>query len=120
MVDDLAAVSTTPDVIHGHRYHETMTALMHFPSEPAICHGRPIGRDKPPKFPRILRYAAVDQTCYDKLIYETAIPEERVRLVTNFVDLKRFKPRASLPERPKRVLILCNYTPGVPTLGCCT
>jgi hypothetical protein len=118
VVDDLAAVSSPPDVIHGHHYHETMTALLRFPGVPAIyvCHDWHTWFDKPPKFPRILRYAAVDQTCYDKLIYETAIPEGRVRLVPNFVDLKRFKARASLPARAQRVLILCNYTHEFPHL----
>jgi hypothetical protein len=87
VVDDLAAVSTPPDVIHGHHYHETMTALLRFPSVPAVyvCHDWYSRLDAPPKFPRILRYVAVDQACYDKLIYETAIPEERVRLLLNFV-----------------------------------
>jgi glycosyltransferase involved in cell wall biosynthesis len=112
IVDDLAAVSTPPDVIHGHHYHETMTALLRFPGVPAIyvCHDWYSRLDAPPKFPRILRYVAVDQTCYDKLVYETAIPEERVRLLLNFVDLERFKPRAPLPVQPKRALMLCNYT----------
>src|SRR2546421_10269031 len=119
VLDDLAAVSATPYVIHGHHYHETMTALLRFPGVPAIyvCHDWHSWFDKPPKFPRILRYGAVDQTCYDKLIYETAIPEERVRLVPNFVDLKRFKLRASLSARPQRVLILCNYTQEFPHLA---
>jgi hypothetical protein len=119
VVDDLAAVSSPPDVIHGHHYHETMTALLRFPGVPAIyvCHDWYSRLDAPPKFPRILRYVAVDQACYDKLIYETAIPEERVRLLLNFVDLERFKPRSPLPTRPKRALVLCNYTEDNPHLA---
>ena len=112
VVDDLAAISTAPDVIHGQHYHETMMALLRFPGVPAIyvCHDWYSRLDAPPKFPRILRYVAVDQACYDKLACERAIPEERLRLLLNFIDLERFKPRAPLPARPKRALILCNYT----------
>lgn len=111
VVDDLAAVSVTPDVIHGHHYHETMTALLRFPRVPAlyVCHDWYSRLDAPPKFPRLLRYVAVDQVCYDKLVYEKSIPEERVTLLPSFVDLDRFRPRAPLPARPKRALIFCNY-----------
>ncbi len=36
VVDDLAALSCVPDVIHGHHHLETITALLHFPKIPAI------------------------------------------------------------------------------------
>ena len=65
------------------------------------------GTTRPPKFPRLLRYVAVDEVCYDKLIFENAIPEERVRLLLSFVGTERFTARVSLPARPKRVLIFC-------------
>ena len=70
----------------------------------------------PLKFPRVLRYVAVDQVCYDKLVCERAIPEERVRWLPGFVDLERFKLRAPLPPRPERALILCNYAKEGPHL----
>jgi glycosyltransferase involved in cell wall biosynthesis len=50
----------------------------------------------------------VDDTCRDRLIYEHAIPDERVRVILNFVDLRRFDARARLPERPKRALVFSN------------
>jgi hypothetical protein len=34
---------------------------------------------------------------------------ERVYCVPNFVDPRRFKPRAALPETPRRALVLDNY-----------
>ena len=41
VVDDLAAIGTAPDVIHGHHHLETLTALLWFPGVPAVsmCHG---------------------------------------------------------------------------------
>jgi Glycosyltransferase Family 4 len=111
VIDRLDALAVAPDVIHGHHHLETMTALLHFPNVPAIsfCHGWLPWEEMPPKFSRISRYVAVDETCRDRLILEHAIPERRVRLLLNFVDLKRFKSRAALPQKPKRALVFSNY-----------
>jgi Glycosyltransferase Family 4 len=111
VIDRLDALAISPDLIHGHHHLETMTALLHFPNVPAIsfCHGWLPWEEMPPKFPRISRYVAVDETCRDRLILEHAVPEERVRLLLNFVDLKRFKSRAALPAQPKRALVFSNY-----------
>ncbi|HEY6366925.1 MAG TPA: glycosyltransferase [Candidatus Binatia bacterium] len=111
VIDRLDALAVAPDLIHGHHHLETMTALLHFPNVPALsfCHGWLPWEEMPPKFSRISRYVAVDQTCRDRLILEHAIPEQRVRLLLNFVDLKRFKSRAALPQKPKRALVFSNY-----------
>ena len=110
VVEHLDSLATPPDLIHGHHHLETMTALLHFPGVPAIyfCHGWLPWEELPPKFPRIVRYVAVDETCRDRLVHEHAIPEDRVRLILNFVDLKRFKPRGRLPEKPTRALVFSN------------
>jgi hypothetical protein len=110
VIDHLDALAVPPDLIHGHHHIETMTALLHFPGVPAIsfCHGWLPWEELPPKFPRILRYVAVDETCRDRLVYEHAIPENRVRLILNFVDLNRFKSRVPLPEKPTRALVFSN------------
>jgi hypothetical protein len=119
VVDNLASLSTAPDLIHGQHHIETMTALMHFPGVPAIffCHGWLPWQEAPPHFPRILRYVAVDDTCRDRLVYEEAIPEKQVRVIRNFVDLELFKPRSPLPETPKRALIFSNYASEATYVG---
>jgi glycosyltransferase involved in cell wall biosynthesis len=111
VVDDLNAISIRPDIIHGHHHSETMMALLHFPGVPAVyvCHDWYSDLDCPPRFPRILRYIAIDQTCYDKLVCEYAVPEERIRLLLNFVDVERFEARGPLPPRPQRALLYSNY-----------
>lgn len=112
VVDDLKNVGLPPDIVHGHHHLETMTALLHFSAVPAIyfCHDWFNGLDSPPMFPRLLRYVAVDQPCYEKLIFEHAVPEARVRLMLNFVDGERFKARAPLPPHPARALVYDNYS----------
>jgi len=110
VIDNLAALPTPPDIIHGQHHLDTMTALLSFPNTPAIyfCHGWLPWEEAPPHFPRILRYVAIDEVCRDRLVYESAIPAESVSVSLNFVDLDRFKPRGRLPLRPRRALVFSN------------
>ena len=112
VVSDLSQVSAPPDIIHGQHANETLTALLHFSDAPALyfCHDWYFADDRPPDFPRILRYVAVDDQCYDKLVYECGVPHERVQMICQFVDLDRFAPRGPLPARPRRAAIVCNHT----------
>lgn len=112
VVDDLEKLNSPPDIIHGQHADETATALLRFPSTPAIyvCHDWYLSMDAPPRFPRVLRCVAVDSQCRDKLVFEHGVPEERVSLLLNSVDLEKFRPRSRLPAKPRRALILCNQT----------
>lgn len=114
VVDDLSRIGVPPDVIHGHHHQQTMAALLRFPGVPAVfvAHDWSAWHDAPPVFPRILRYVAVDGTNRDRLVLENAIPEDRVRVLLNWVDLDRFRPRDPLPERPRRALVFSNYARG--------
>ena len=110
-VDDLNNLSVTPDLIHGQQHLELMTALLHFPQVPAIqfIHSSSSWYEKPIRFPRILRYVAVDNACRD-LLREHGVPEERIRVLLNFVDLARFRPRSRpLSPAPQRALLFSNY-----------
>jgi len=109
VMDDLEKFPGLPDLIHGHHHLDTMTALMKFTGVPAIyvCHGSEPWEEMPPVFPRIRRYIAVDHPCRERILNQS-IPGERIRVILNFVDLDRFKPRESLPPRPRRALIFSN------------
>ena len=110
VVDDLGAIGEPPDLIHGQHHTAAMTALLHFPGVPAVyvCHGWKPWEEIPPRFPRILRYVAVDYTTRERLVSEQGIPPERVEVVLNFVDLDRFRPRPPLPPKPRRALVFSN------------
>jgi hypothetical protein len=112
VVSDLDNLGSPPDIIHGQHADETVTALLRFPNVPAlyVCHDWYLSIDAPPRFPRVLRYVAVDSPCRDKMVFEHGVPEERVSVLLQFVDLERFRPRAPLPLKPRRALILCNQT----------
>ncbi len=112
VVDNLNQITPPPDLIHGHHHMETMTALLFFSGVPAInfCHSWSYWHETPLSFPRVLRYVAVDHACRDRLLVRHGIPEERIRVLLNFVDLGRFKERSRpLPPRPQRALIFSNY-----------
>ena len=112
VIDDLNLMSVKPDIIHGHHNLETMTALMRFEDVPAIffCHGLLPWEEFPPRHPRIIRYIAVSEATRDRLLYEGGIPESKISIFSNFVNLEKFKPRSlRLPPTPKQALIFSNY-----------
>lgn len=110
VIDSLDTLSAPLDLIHAQHHVETMTALLRFPNTPAVffCHGWLPFEETPPKHPRILRYVAVDDTCRDRLACENGVPEERISVILNSVDLESFLPRAPLPAKPARALVFSN------------
>jgi hypothetical protein len=110
VIDRLDALGEPPDIIHGHHHVDTLLALTHFSDTPAIfiCHGWAPWEEHPPQFGRIRRYLAVDEPCRDRLVCENGFPPERVELLLNFVDLRRFRRRLPLPEQPRRALLFSN------------
>ncbi|MEO5823247.1 MAG: glycosyltransferase family 4 protein [Vicinamibacteraceae bacterium] len=114
VVDDLSAVGAAPDIIHGHHGLETLAALLAFPGVPAIavCHSWLGWPDAPVLFPRIARHLAVDHTCRDRLVFEHGLPEGRVHVRLNAIDLAQFQPRGPLPAKPVRALVFGNSAGG--------
>src|SRR5436190_6184687 len=90
VVNQLDQISTPPDIIHGNQQVETMTALLFYPRTPAVylCHSAKNWMEAPPIFPRILRYVAVDDTCYRRLTETHGIVKAKTEVILNFVDLK--------------------------------
>lgn len=119
VVDRLDALGVAPDIIYGQHHLPTMIALLRFPGVPAVyvCHDWHWHGAFAPRFPRILRFVAVDAACRDRLICEDGVAESRVRLLLNSVDLDRFERRTPLPSTPRRALVFSNYTPENPRLA---
>jgi hypothetical protein len=110
VTDDLRTITTSIDVIHGDSAIETMAALLHFQDTPAVfvCHGWGNVERTVPRFPRLRRYVAVDDTCADRLLVREGIPQESVSVILNGVDLRRFVQRAPLPAKPRRAVAFGN------------
>jgi hypothetical protein len=70
VVDNPQGLATPPDVIHCQGNLDGLIALLQFPGVPAVrvCHGWV--DEAPARFPRILRYVAVDETTRDRLLGE--------------------------------------------------
>lgn len=110
VVDDLNNMPWKPDIIHCHHHLEAMTALFYFPNVPAVyfCHGWRPWQEISPIHPRLFRYVAVDEPTRDFMI-SNGVPQDLIRIILNFVDLQRFKPRGHLPDKPARALLFSNY-----------
>jgi hypothetical protein len=110
VVNDLRTITAPVDIIHGDSAVETMAALLHFPGTPAIfvCHGWQDSGRTAPRFPRILRYIAVDDTCADRLLTREGIACEKVSVLLNAVDLNAFRQRGPLPPKPRRAVVFGN------------
>lgn len=110
-VTDLRPVAVPPDIVIGNTRDDTVACLAHFLDVPAIsiCHDRTASHGQPPLFTRVRQYVAVDANCAERLSQEHGIPASDVAIVSNGVDLQRFRPRPPLPGRPQRAAIFSNY-----------
>jgi glycosyltransferase involved in cell wall biosynthesis len=107
VVDRLALLPQRPDVMHLQHITPALMALVAFPDVPAVftCHSATIELEAPRLHPQIRRYVAVDDFCR-ALCVKRDIPEDRLSVILNAVDLRRFSARPPLPPKPKAALML--------------
>jgi glycosyltransferase involved in cell wall biosynthesis len=107
VVDRLAMLPERPDVMHLQHITPALMALVAFPDVPAVftCHSATIELEAPRFHPQIKRYVAVDDFCR-ALCVNRDIPEDRLSVILNAVDLRRFNARPPLPPKPKAALML--------------
>lgn len=111
VVDRLAALPSTPDVIHGNHHLETLHAALLFPEAPVIfiCHSRYAWESIPPLFDRISAFVAVDFYTRERLIQDYSIPHEKIEVIYNWVDMQRFQFNKPVNAEPKRALVFSSY-----------
>lgn len=109
VTSQLDSLSTPPDLIHGHHHYETLTAILRFPATPAIsyCHGWIPWQEAPLRVSSVVRYIAVDEISRERLIDEGGIDPDKIDLVLNFFDGRRFLPREGSPPA-RRALAFGN------------
>jgi hypothetical protein len=110
VVTDLARVSATPDVIHAHHHLETIEAIRRFPRTPAlfVCHDMNAWHDQVPRHSNIRRFVAVGFNARRRLLRDWPETRGRIEVISNAVDLMRFRPRSALPPAPRRALVFSN------------
>lgn len=114
VVDDPVRIGQPPDVIHGHHHLATMAALAAFPDVATVsfCHGSLSWEEAPARHPAIRRYIAVSGATRERLVTEAGVLPSMVRVLPNFVDVNRFRPRPPLPPAPRRALLFSNAAPN--------
>lgn len=107
--DDLRALPQ-PDIIHGQHFIETTLAAITHRTVPVIsfCHGPEAWQESACRMPNTVQYVAVDAACQRRLVEDEAIRSEQIQLLLNHYDDRRFRPRALLPDRPRRALMISN------------
>ncbi|MCS7314928.1 MAG: glycosyltransferase [Bryobacterales bacterium] len=98
-----------PDIIHGNSPIETVAAVLRWPEAAAVfaCHGW--GPDAlAPRIPGIVRYLPVSEHARDVLLSVYGVPEDRIVMFQNPVDLERFPLRSPLPPVPRKALVFSN------------
>lgn len=111
LADRLDALPARPDVIHAQHVTPTLMAIAAFPGTPVLyaCHSSRFALETPVLHPSVRRYVAVDGLCRDRCL-AAGVPEDRLSVILNAVDLERFLPRPPLPARPARALLLGKRT----------
>lgn len=111
VLDDLEKLPWQPDVIHGHHEWETSIAALRWPAVPVVsfCRGPYLWQEAPCLAPNVTIYAAVDEECRRRLVEKEGIPENKIELALNGVDLEKFRQRPPLPSKPQRALVFSNY-----------
>lgn len=111
VTDRLSDLGDPPDVIHGQHHLPTMAALQWFPNTPVVgvSHGWRPWDEQPVIHPNVRRYVAVDEAVRDRLRFRHGVPEAKVEIIPNFVDLDRFAVTARLSPKPARLLVFSNY-----------
>ena len=111
VIETLNETPWHPDVIHGHHEWETSLAALAFPNVPVIsfCRGTVPWQETPCRAPNVKCWVGVDEACIRFLLDEFGIPEDRIHMILNGVDLDKFPVRPPLPSKLKRVLVFSNY-----------
>lgn len=110
VTDDPAKIPWPPDVIHGHHNHVLTAALAACPKAPAlfVSHSSNFWFDGPPALPRVRKLCAVDEACRARVAADTGRSNDEITLLLNAVDTDLFEPRAPLPAKPVRALLLAK------------
>ena len=106
VIEDLALIGEPPDLIHAHHHPVMAAAIARFPDVPVVAAHQDFVHwlDAPQTFPSIRRWIAVDRAIVDRLVLEGGLPANRVELILNAVDMRRFAPGPPLPETPRHAL----------------
>ncbi|GJE62809.1 hypothetical protein MPOCJGCO_4945 [Methylobacterium trifolii] len=106
-------IGFVPDIIHGSHTIAVLPGLIRFPKAPAIfvCHDSSSPFDAPILLSRVGAYVAIDAACVERLVVD-GIPEDRIVLLPNGVDLEAIAARQNFAPKPVRALAIVKASPN--------
>src|SRR4051794_43295 len=111
----LSDLPWSPDVIHGHHHLQAMAAIGYFDDVPAIyySHGIIPWPEQVPVHGRIYRYIVMCAAMAPGLATTEGIARDRVVVIPNFVNTRRFSEVRRAPVRPAKALLYggAGFTP---------
>jgi hypothetical protein len=111
VTDNICGFHSTPDIIHGHHHHTVIAAALRFPTTPIVyvCHGVTPWQEKPLRLSTIKKYVAVSNLTRAHISETTGVEIRDIELVSNFVNVHKFKKKKSIPRLPKKALLFGNH-----------
>jgi len=104
-----------PDVLHLNQASVVMPLVSRFPGVPAVlqCHGPTEALGEVIKHPAIRRRFGVSNACCRLIEQAMERAGSSDGIFGNYADLSLFSPRAGLPEKPRRWLVVCEKKHGL-------
>jgi hypothetical protein len=115
VIDDLVQAPFEPEIVHGNHNVPLVQALIRFPRSRGVfvSHDATLWQNSAPDMSRIREFVAVDRLNRERIERELVRVAGSVHLIHNAVDLQRFKTRCSLPNHPRKALILTKNQPHI-------
>ncbi len=103
----LSELPWAPDLIHGQHHPQAMAALSYFVDAPAIyfSHGVFPWPEQAPVHARIYRYVVMCASMAPSLGTVEGISSDRIIVIPNFVNTRRFSEVRRAAERPAKALL---------------
>ncbi|MCX5726457.1 MAG: glycosyltransferase [Candidatus Saganbacteria bacterium] len=101
------------DIIHAQHNETAISVRSVFKRTPMVfmVHGTIPKLEQPPLNLRILKFIAISEGVKRHLTGEYSIPPEKIQIVRNFIDAKRFSCKKQVNDRSENLLVLSNrYT----------
>ena len=89
--------------------------MIAFPGRPGVfvCHNPLHWICSPPDLSRVRAFVSVDLLGRERIARDLPRVRNSIRIVHNAVDLRRYRLREPLPQRPAKALILSKFTAGL-------
>ncbi len=110
VVNKLSRLKNIPNIIHAHHNLVTLKVAYYFKQTPIVyfIHDSISSLDHPFYHKNIMQYIAVDYNCKQRYLLNNFL-ENEVKVIYNWFNPNRFKPKTQINNIAKKALIFSNY-----------